>query len=223
MTGLGEPFDLMKPEPFALDFTCRLRAERQDHAINRHFWSADKTAYRGFMGWLLLTLICTAGCISQSRKLPVDTTPWGPEEHGVRLSASMTNYVVTADSTIILSIKIKNSSRNVITLPARQMEVPIVPDCTEELRNGSGKIYKLAHPIPFITMIIPPLQLKARETKEWKVPVDLKRDVGTAPIKPGDYALKVTQMFTWKPAIDFHSYSFFDLDLMSNPLKLQIQ
>jgi len=174
---------------------------------------------------LLMIILFTAGCIRQPRTLPTQDSQWGPIVKGVQLSASLSDTVVTPRSTIALSLKVKNCSKHIIAVPPNYLVMHEAPECTVELRDGSGKIHTIDYRPMVITAVLLPISIHVGETKEWTVPVDLKRDV----YDPGDYTLKVTQAFTTDKMVDskgdciLRSYDQFNLRLLSNLLNFRIK
>jgi hypothetical protein len=123
-----------------------------------------------------------------------------------------------------LSIKIKNSSKHIIAVPPNYRVPHEAPECTVELRDGQGRTHTIDYRPMFITAVLLPIPINAGATKEWTVPVDLKSDV----YEPGDYTLKVTQVFTTSKIFDAQGgligrYPRFDEKLVSNLLNFQVK
>ena len=148
---------------------------------------SSKAGYRGFMGWLLLTLVCAPGCISHPSNAPIQQRQWGPVLQGVQLSASLGNSLVAAGDTILLTIQIRNSSPNQIAVDVDYWKNREKPFVSAYLSSVAGNIIDITQTRGATTWPPPPISIDAGETKQWELAVDIKSG-----IERGDYIVIVS-------------------------------
>jgi hypothetical protein len=129
----------------------------------------------------------------------------------------MSNLVVTANSTIYVTLGTKNLSRRAVGMAGRivgNLAAPsLVPECKVSLNSGSGERYILTPERPAAYFGVPPVSAGGGETNLWKFPLDIK-----GVIAPGDYTLSATQRCFFMDSTNHAPF-----EIVSNVLKVQIK
>ena len=166
---------------------------------------------------VLVVVMWGAFCYGQTNKLLTQSTDWGPSVNRVQLSLSMSNSVLTSNSTVYVRLEMKNVSRRVVGMAGRiigDLAAPsVVPECTVKLIAASGERYTVTPERPLVYVDAPPVSIQNGTTNGWKVPLDIK-----GAIVPGDYTLRATQSCVF---MDGTNHGHFEL--VSNVLKVQVK
>lgn len=141
----------------------------------------------------LVAIVCILAFFSFGSVLLVNSLGsdnWGEEAYGNELSIASTNKVVEIGSTMMLTERIRNRSKDDVWLTPATAKSYI-------LTNQSGKVYYLIPPTDNSNQtytavgVITPLAVNAGEIKEWSIKLKINKG-----IEPGDYELKDMRSIT---------------------------
>ena len=141
-----------------------------------------------------------------------------PILENVHLAITVSNNVVTAGSTLVLSVSITNSSIHAIGVPQTTQGKTAVPLLDAKLTNAIGKSIRLTPELQReMSAAQPLLMIKAGETRKWELPVIIKKDV-----EPGDYTVSATQSCT-VTQMNSGSITQRHYVIAANPIRIQIK
>jgi hypothetical protein len=107
-----------------------------------------------------------------------------PATKDIQVSASVSNAVLHAGSTLSVVIQIKNLSNHVITIP--QEDHSGFPQFAAHLIDVSGNTHKFKSKVNVVTAVWPPIAISAGQTVSWTVSIPIPKKLSS-----GNYKLKV--------------------------------
>lgn len=170
---------------------------------------------------VILTLASAISAAAQTNNFSLPTKYPHPDR--VRMLLSLSNAVVTAGSTVTLSIQLENTSTN--DLPVARLikrgKGLNVPDFDVELINPAGHADRLSPESELFSIapsLPPPIRVKPGEAGRWDVEVTIKKHT-----EPGDYrivAKLLLRMYFMRGASSYEAKSF---ETLSNPVEIQVK
>lgn len=120
-----------------------------------------------------------------------ETINWGQSVEGVGLSVGLTSLNIKAGTKAVFSIRLKNSSKDVVTI-ARD-EGSGKSAVAIELISESGKSYLLTPVTPPVTAVLPLVKITGGEVCSWELSLPVSKEV-----ESGNYFIKASTKFRTK-------------------------